>query len=119
MEIDTGAAVTLISEATLRSLLPHLPLSKPTMRLRTYTAQPISVLGQALVEVKYNDYSGSHVLTVVKGKGPALLGRDWLSCIRLDWPVIRRVDGRLDTGVVKELLTKYAEVFAKTPGTME
>ena len=35
------------------------------------------------------------------------------------WPVIRRVDGRLDTGVVKELLTKYAELFAKTPGTMK
>lgn len=119
MEIDTGAAVTLISESTMRSLLPHLHLSKPTVRLRTYTAQPIDVIGQARVEVKYNEYAGSHVLTVVKGKGPALLGRDWLGCIKLDWAAIRRVGSQIDTGTINQLLSKYASVFSKDPGTMK
>lgn len=119
MEIDTGAAVTLISESTMRSLFPNLHLSTPTMRLRTYTAQPIAVVGQARVEVRYKDYSGSHVLTVVQGKGPALLGRDWLSCIKLDWVTVRRVECQINTGAVDQLLTQYAEVFSKGPGTMK
>ena len=121
MEIDTGAAVTLISEVTLKSLLPHLALSEPTLKLRTYTAQPIEVLGQARVKVSYNKYSGTHVLTVVKGTGPSLLGRDWLSCIKLDWAAIRRVEsrGQGDSEAVDQLLCQYAEVFAKTPGTMK
>ena len=73
MEIDTGTAVTLISESTMRSLLPHLHLSKPTMRLRTYTAQLIAVIGQGRVEVRYKEYGGSYVLTVVQGNGPPCL----------------------------------------------
>ena len=113
MEIDTGAAVTLIPESRLRSLLPDLQLSKTTMRLRMYTAQPITVVGQAQVEVRYQDYAGSHVITVVKGSGPTLLGRDWLSCIKLDWEAIRQVESQGNSTAIDQLLSEYAEVFAK------
>ena len=119
MEIDTGAAVTLIPESRLRSLLPDLQLSKTTMRLRTYTAQPITVVGQAQVEVRYQDYAGSHVITVVKGSGPTLLGRDWLSCIKLDWAAIRQVESQGNSTAIDQLLSEYAEVFAKGAGTMK
>ena len=85
MEIDTGAAVSLVSEATYKTLFPGLPLSKPALKLRTYTAEPITVLGRLQVRVKYKKYKGSHDLIVVQGSGPSLLGRDWLSCIQLDW----------------------------------
>ena len=45
MEIDTGAAVSLISKEMLDSLLPATKLSKPSLVLCTYTSEPIPVLG--------------------------------------------------------------------------
>ena len=75
MEIDTGAAVSLISRSTYESLFPDLPLTRPTVQLRTYTAQPIATVGQVRVSVGYQGYTDLHDLTVVEGMGPSLLGR--------------------------------------------
>lgn len=70
------------------------------------------------VEVKYNDYRGRHTLYVVEGKGPALMGRDWLSQIRLDWASIRVIssDSKPD---IDKLINKYSEVFQPGLETME
>lgn len=85
MEIDTGAAVSLMSLKTQKSLFPSTVLAKPNIQLRTYTSDPITVVGKMSVEVKYNGYKGRHTLYVVEGSGPTLVGRDWLEKIRLDW----------------------------------
>lgn len=85
MEVDTGAAVSLMSEAMWHHLFPTVVLENLNMRLHTYTAQPITVVGQCTVKVKYQTYAGEHTLTVVTGDGPALTGRDWLQHMRLDW----------------------------------
>ena len=45
------------------------------MKLRTYTSDPIHVVGQMTVEVKYQGYTGQHDLYVVSGNGPSLIGR--------------------------------------------
>ena len=85
MEVDTGAAVSIISQKTHASLFPRAPLHTPKVQLRTYTSDPIHVVGQTTVEVKYQGYTGQHDLYVVAGNGPTLIGRDWLTHIRLDW----------------------------------
>ena len=41
MEVDTGAAVSLISEETQKHLFPKAKLQKPEVRLNTYTAEAI------------------------------------------------------------------------------
>ena len=43
MEIDTGAAVSLISQKTYSTLFPNVPLMKPSLKLTTYTAETIRV----------------------------------------------------------------------------
>ena len=91
MEIDTGAAVSIISKKTEERLFPSLKVLKPSISLRTYTSELIPELGQLKVEVKDKGYVGTHKLVVVAGNGPALLGRDWLSQIRLDWASIKVV----------------------------
>ena len=51
MEVDTGASVTIISEATLRSIwwTQSVPPLHPTdVRLRTYNGKGIPVVGQEL-----------------------------------------------------------------------
>ena len=89
MEVETGPAVSIISEERGLSLFPTSSLSRPSVNLRTYTTEPIPVVGQVKVRVQYGKYTGTHLLYVVKGPGPALLGRDWLNHIQLDWSSIK------------------------------
>ena len=42
-------------------------------------------------------------LVVIKGKGPSLFGRNWLEQIKLDWPVIHRLEGGLVEGILRQL----------------
>ena len=117
MEVDTGAAVSIISELTKKTMFPTATLSKTPVTLRTYSADPLTVLGKLSVEVKYRDYVGTHSLFVVEGKGSNLLGRDWLTAIRLDWASIKAVAlGR--PAAMEGLISEYAEVFTPGTGTM-
>ena len=87
MEIDTGAAVSIISDK-IRSSLPNLhklPLQPTQVTLRTYTGESIPVLGELSVNVTCQGTTCTLLLVVVKEDGPALIGRNWLTKIRLDW----------------------------------
>ena len=74
MEVDTGAAVSIISEATRTKLFPHLKLHKSKVVLKTYTDEPIQVKGQLNVHVNYNGQTSPLKLVVVDGAGPNLFG---------------------------------------------
>ena len=81
MEVDTGAAFSLISEATFNKLWnsdtkPPLQSSGLPLPLRTYTGEPIQVLGSINVTVKDNQQETQLPLLVVGGDGPSLLGRN-------------------------------------------
>ena len=86
MELDTGATLSVISEETYHKLFPveTAPTVKTSKaQLKTYTGGVIPILGEIEVEVQYK---GQHSeLLVVVGKGLSLLGRDWLSQIKLNW----------------------------------
>ena len=47
------------------------------MKLQTYTAEALSVLGTLEVQVKYGKYVGN-ILFAVSDNGPTLFGQDWL-----------------------------------------
>ena len=83
MELDTGADVSLISEETYNQRWKHIPLQESTTTLRSYSGDLIGVKGQMEVNVTYGDQHRKLPLLVVKGKGPNLLGKDWLSRITL------------------------------------
>ena len=51
MEVNTGASVSLMSKESWLALFPKIPLARTSVSLRTYTAQAISVEGQADVAV--------------------------------------------------------------------
>ena len=119
MEIDTGAAVSLISQTTQEELFPSARLDKSSLVLRTYTDETIPVQGQMEVEVRYGGYTGHHKLYVVRGKGPPLLGRNWLQHIRLDWASVRLMSAKSSSQAVEEMTRKYPEVFQEGLGTMK
>ena len=121
MEVDTGASLTVISEMTMKQI-PHLEITPVAAKLRTYTGEVITPVGQADVNVKYEGQV--KVLTVIAtpGSGPSLLGRNWLHHIRLNWKQIfneLKLSEENESVELKSILDKYATVFKEELGTMK
>ena len=121
MEIDTGSALTLISESTFSKLWPqgNAPhLENTGIRLRTYTGKEIKVLGRAWVRVGCGGQIEEGMgLMVVGGGGPSLLGRDWLGRLRLDWATVRSIS-EVPTSL-DLLLALHDDLFQNEIGTIK
>ena len=107
MQVDTGASLTIISEHIYRKLFNHVKLSAFQSKITTYTGEPIVVHGYACVNVRYKGQQAVLPLVVVAGDGPSLLGRNWLTAIRLDWYSINNIP----TVTIEDILMKYSDVF--------
>ena len=70
MELDTGAAVSITSDATTKALFPGQKLHKSKLVLKTYTKEPMQVIGNLHVRVQYGTQEEKLVLVVVGGNGP-------------------------------------------------
>lgn len=112
MEIDTGAAVSVISENLYKRRFKKEKLMPSNCVLRTYSKQSLRLMGRISVKVKCNGNKRMLPLLVVKGNGPALLGRDWIEQLKLDWSLVNRVaPDNLD-----DLCERYSEVFQPNLG---
>ena len=89
MELDAGLAVSIISFDLYQQKFNTLPLQETGLSLKTYTRETIMPVGVLKVPVDYQTQRELLDLYVVKNKCPALLGRDWLCTIRLDWCSIK------------------------------
>ena len=116
MELDTGAEVSLIPEVMYRSLFSHKELLKSSIVLKTYMKESIPVAGEINVAVEYNTQKVNANLVVVSIEGPALLGRDLLKKIKLDWAVINQVQEDI---TLLSLLEEFKGVFENDLGTIK
>ena len=118
MDIDTGAAVSIISENTFLNsdFLKCLPLQATQARLRTYTGQGIEVVGEISVKVEASGQSHTLPLLVVKTDGPSLIGRNWLCKLQLNWKSIFSFYG---DGHLEQLLQEHSSVFNDELGTVK
>ena len=109
MELETGAAVSVMSQQQQKELFPTAQLQPSKVILCTYTAQSVGMVGTLLVKVVYEEQEKDLSLFIVQGKGPALFGRDWLASLKLRWPSIayHSVGGM----ILEELLQQFGEVF--------
>ncbi len=116
MEIDTGAAVSIISEATRKAKFPKFKLRKSNILLKTYTDETMVVTGQINVCVNHAEQ------VVVAGSGPSLFGRNWLKYLQLDWKCIASVKSPSaespSAGTLKKLLHKHDSLFKDELGTV-
>ena len=118
MELDTGAAVSIISEREQHRLYPHISLRPSHTLLRTYTGAPLTVAGEMTANIQYQKQTCSLPLVVVAGDGPALLGRDWLKHVKLDWKTIGLTALGGEQAQVQSILHRYPTVFSKSLGKM-
>ena len=128
MEIDTGAAITLVNEATFKALWSKRKapgFRRPQVQLRTYSGESLTLVGETDVKVRYGQQVAFLPLIIVKGKGPNLFSRNWMQTLKLKWEEIfhlhingrtSHVKGRIQH---KELITKYQEVFKEEMGLLE
>lgn len=118
MEIDTGAAVSIISEKMYLTQFPERPLDVASVKLKTYTGETMPVLGQFEATIDYKQQREQLPLIVVKGAGPALCGRNWLHKITLDWKEIKHVSEMHEPRSIDEVLQLHSEVFKEELGTL-
>ena len=80
MEVDTGAAVSVISSTTKNQLFSNVQLADTAIVLTT-----LAVVEQMEVQMVYGKINKLLSLYVGEGQGPILMGREWLKEIQLDW----------------------------------
>ena len=119
MEVDTGAAVSLISYKSLKEVLPRIRVKKTTVVLRMYTSEIIPVRREVQVYVSYGEQEKELTLYVTKEEGPCLLEREWLTSIRLHWKTIGLATMDATQTQLQEMLNCYEEVFRDELGTMK
>ena len=89
MELDTGAAVSILSKDQLKRL-PGIKIRPCETTLTTYTGGSVTVIGEADVLVQYGNYCGTLPIIITDSNNVSLLGRDWLTVIPLDWTNISK-----------------------------
>ena len=113
-EVDTGCPVTLISEQTWNKVFdgnsPNLETC--TLKLKSYTGQPLDIMGTVEAQVKYQNQTKVVPLTVVKGNGPSLFGRDLIS----EFSVMKICQ---ENNSMQEILANHSDVFREELGTLK
>ena len=120
MEVDTGAAVSIASQDLFQQLSSNdkrVHLEPTVVKLKSYSGHELQVLGECRVHVDYQGQSKDLPLLIVKGHGPNLMGRNWLSHLRLDWNSIQQIKETEKS--VESLVSKYREVFKEGLGKLK
>ena len=113
MELDTGAATSIISHCMYRTTWPNIkhPVLQPsTARLRTFTGEIINIMGSIHVMASYHNQAKQLSLLVVSTHGPTLFGRDWLRVISLDWKQLHHMRTARQQPL-QDILDKYSDLF--------
>lgn len=121
--IDTGASLTVMSREMFDDNF-DIPLVKTDKTLKTYTGESVNIIGEVKVNVHTGNGLQSKVLPllILEGKGPALLGRNWLEDIKIDWSVFLISTPTPDSdsqSFLHETLEEFSDVFSDNPGCLK
>lgn len=118
MELDTGAAVSLMSERTFHKIFKNeLELKPSSVILRSYSGHRLEVLGVVDLTITHHAQTARLPLVVVTGDGPSLLGRNWLQLIKLDWGSIKTIQSNSAlAGVIKKHTPLFRSKLGKLQG---
>ena len=114
MELDSGAAVSLVSYKTYEKLLSNIHLDKSTTQLTTYSGESIKVQGVVNVDVNCEGQEATVPLFVVEENGPDLFGHNWLQVFKLNWNKICTIHNQ----ALKDIIDSHEKVFEEGLGTL-
>ena len=108
--------MTVIPISVCEQYLSHVQLHASTVSLKTYSGGSLKVKGEATVPVRYGGQHATAKIIVVDVQGkPAILGRNWLSKIRLDWGSLFSVEARQ----MFDPKEKFPRIFGPGVGTVQ
>ena len=109
-EIDTGSAVTLMSESDfMHCNVPRSELSPSSVILMGYGNNEIQCLGEIELPISLGERTCQTIVRVTTARN-SLLGRDVMSKIRLPWEKIFSV-GLPSTSTGTDFVQKYPDLF--------
>lgn len=113
LELDTGAAVSLMSYSDYKMLNCNKRLYKTNVELSTYTREILNIKGVSFVKCTYKNQTFIGKLYIIDQDVDPLFGRDWLKEIKLDLAEVRVIkQGNSDFSTrLDELLKKYEDTF--------
>ena len=121
-EVDTGSAKTIIPEKLYHEKFEHVPLKESHSFLKTYSGDKLHLVGEAEVRVCYDDDEQEYMLPLIVArvgvKQPAILGRDWLQFIRLNWESLF-ASNIMHVSELDEVLGRHPALFKRELGTMK
>ena len=117
METDTGSAKSIMGKDTFSRFFSEKQLNTKAPVLTTYSGEELPMKGTIEVTVKHNQQTHQLGLSVADVTGqPPILGREWLSQVKIDWPHVPHVSKTRQLG---EVLAKHEPVFENGLGTMK
>ena len=119
MELDTGSALTIISEKVYRENFKKYKLDKVRTPLKSFSGHTLKPLGKANVPVHLNGQTAHLDMYVVPLDGPSLFGRDWLYALKLNWHEIKSVRAVSSPSTLQTVLDKHDTVFLPELGKMK
>ena len=121
-EVDTGASLTVIGHEQFKRQFKGEKLESTNVLLKTYTGEKIRPVGRYDVSVMSQGRSMKLPLVVTPGDSPNLLGRNWLTRIRIDWNqvfCVNRVSQEQSPREIEDLQEEFEEVFRPELGTFK
>ena len=118
MELDAGAAVSVISDVMRKNLFPNAKIHSSSILLKTCTEEPIQLIGHLHVRAQYGDQVAKTGLSGCRWRWPEPFGRNWLKYLRLNWSEIATVQPLQPEGL-NVLLKRHALLFGDRLGTVE
>lgn len=123
-EIDSGCPVTIINHRLKEKWFPDIPLVKTNKRFKSYCGKLLDMLGTMVVKVRFKDTVVKLPLFVANSDRTPLLGREWLSHMKIDWNQIIYQCNSVNEVCVRwpsreSLIKKYPKIFDKSIGCIE
>lgn len=106
MLIDTGASSTVLPKHVYDNKFSHVKLSPCNLQLKSYTGHQLELLGEFHAKVEHGGQTHQLPMVVVgieDPRQPVLLGRNWLTQLKLDWNQVFQVGSRIEKGKCHQL----------------
>lgn len=87
MKVDSGACRSVIHIVDYKELLSDVEVEPVNFKLKIVTRENVIIVGQILVNVKYEKKQFMLLLVVLRSKSRfiPLLGRNWLNIFNPNW----------------------------------
>ena len=83
IEIDSGAAISAVSEEFYKQKMPELDIKKVNLQLVGYAGEKLNIKGCIEPELSFNGEVKKVKFAVVTKEGPPLLGRNFIEAFKL------------------------------------